>query len=102
MATMSNLEQFMSGSFHQDWMIESANPEEIIAIYVKRKPKETVEQTLSELRELLVDGKSEKELENYLFNNLGCYYDPLADGQSVSEWLKSVAHQLESLLKSNF
>ena len=89
---MSSLYQFIAGYFHQDWPEEAQSPEEIITNYAASEPREVVEESLNELKQLIAEVKSEAQLKHILLVDLGSYYDPTFHNQTISAWLQSVAN----------
>ena len=93
--TNDQLVQFFSGYFHEDWDLDADTPEAVVAMYVDAAPAST--QPLAKaIRRLLATPSTDKELSDHLFTDLGCYYDPEADGLTTRAWLLSVAQQLET------
>lgn len=90
------LKQFFSAYFHQDFLLDAVNPDDVIEEY---KKENTIEhRTL--LRKAILDYvekiTSDDELNKKLLSELGCYYRTEADGMSARSWLQKVAEQLLS------
>lgn len=87
--------QFFGGCFHQDWGAEAANSEEVVHGY---RSQVTVEEAyrLSDLieRDLLMSKRSDDELGDVLYADLGCHFDPTSTGGTVRGWLEEVVRQL--------
>ncbi|MEG4322538.1 MULTISPECIES: contact-dependent growth inhibition system immunity protein [unclassified Microcoleus] len=89
-----HLTQFLSSYFHQDWPLEADTPSEVVNNYLSSEPPESIEATSQELSRLLEMPIAPADLETFLLDELGCYYDPQSDNQTVREWLQSVQQSL--------
>jgi hypothetical protein len=89
-----HLTQFFSSYFHQDWPLEADTPSEVVNNYLSSEPPESIEAASQELSNLLEMPISEPELETFLLDELGCYYDPQSENQTIREWLESVQQSL--------
>jgi len=87
----SLLKNFFGGYFHQDWLFEAENPNAVIAEYLRTATPEDARLLGQAIREYSSEFASDKELEEDLFNSLGCYYCPSLVGISAKEWLEGVA-----------
>ncbi|SRR6266851_374752 len=88
------LAQFFGGYFHEDWKLDAKSPSEVVDAYRKDFNSE---QRLVLSKAILEYSQSfclDSELRSGLFHELGCYYDPSADGLSTRDWLQSVSSQL--------
>ncbi|NJK67653.1 MAG: hypothetical protein HC789_00525 [Microcoleus sp. CSU_2_2] len=95
-AQFPHLTQFFSSYFHQDWPLEASTPREVVANYRNSESRESIEGALAELKKLLEMPIAEPDLETFMLEELGCYYNPEADNQTVKEWL----HSVQQLLKN--
>jgi len=92
------LVNFFSAYFHEDWPCEAKTPEEVVTAYAKGTVSdEKIGILCKAILEFSRRFDDEKELEEKLFSELGCYYTPSADGLSPKEWLKRVVSQLVGL-----
>ncbi|MFM9265288.1 contact-dependent growth inhibition system immunity protein [Tychonema sp. BBK16] len=89
-----NLTQFFSSYFHQDWTLEADTSSEVVENYRNSELPESVEAALSELNKLLEMPIAPADLATFILDELGCYYNPEADNQTVREWLESVQKTL--------
>ncbi|WP_293334311.1 contact-dependent growth inhibition system immunity protein [Microcoleus sp. CAWBG58] len=85
-----NLTQFFSSYFHQDWPLEADTPSQAVNNYLNSEPPESIEAASQELAQLLEMPISELDLETFVLDELGCYYDPQSQNRTVREWLESV------------
>ncbi|MCC3452988.1 contact-dependent growth inhibition system immunity protein [Microcoleus sp. PH2017_08_TRC_O_A] len=92
-----NLTQFFSSYFHQEWALEADTPSQVVNNYRNSEPPESIEAALQELGQLLEMPISEPDLETFVLDELGCYYDPQSKNQTVREWLESVQQSLINL-----
>jgi phenylalanyl-tRNA synthetase beta subunit len=91
-----NLTQFFSSYFHQDWPLEASSASEVVKNYRNSESPESVEATLAELNKLLEMPIAPANLETFILDELGCYYNPEAENQTVTEWLHSVQQSLSN------
>jgi CdiI immunity protein len=89
-----HLTQFFSSYFHQDWPLEAETPSQVVNNYLNSEPTESIEAASQELGQLLEMPISELDLETFILDELGCYYDPQSENQTVREWLESVRQSL--------
>lgn len=88
----SALQQLLSGYFNQDWAEDHDSSDEVISCFISEASNETFAQTKKELNELLLKNKTEQELQDFLFTDIGCgYYYPYKwiNGKSWLEHIKS-------------
>ena len=88
------LTQFFSAYFHQDWPLEADTPSDVVNNYRNSEPPESIEAALQELSQLLEIPIASADLKTFILDELGCYYDPKSDNQTVREWLESVQKSL--------
>ena len=91
-----HLTQFFSSYFHQDWTLEANSPSEVVENYRNSESPESIEGALAELNKLLEMPIAEPDLETFILEELGCYYNPEADNQTVKEWLHLVQESLKN------
>ena len=89
-----HLTQFFSSYFHQDWSLEADIPSDVVNNYRSSEPPATVEAASQELSKLLEMPIAPADLEAFILDELGCYYDPKSENQTVREWLESVQKSL--------
>lgn len=87
------LSQFLGAYFHQDWPEEFPDPESAIAAFRRKEPPELVRTACSELDQAHCEAQQSAD-PSKLLAELGCYYDPQADGRSVPQWLAHVRTKL--------
>ncbi len=97
---MSALFQMMV-YFDQDWVDYYPSARAAVDAYLAEFPAESIRQALAELRALLARNMSEKELDHYLGDELGCNYYTAADELTASQWLWIVVEQMEDWLKKH-
>jgi hypothetical protein len=79
--------------FHQDWDTEGKDWPDLVRNYCQGQPVEELHATAAELEQLLAASTDDVSLDDRLFRELGCCYDPRPDlgGPTVREWLRQVA-----------
>ncbi len=93
MRDMSDLENFFSAYFHQDWSIDHDTAEAVVAYYRESESEQTVAGAREQLSALLAQDLDEDELAEKV-QSLGCEYDPTGDGGSYRDWLTGLAQSL--------
>jgi hypothetical protein len=93
----ASLSNFFGGSFNQDWVMENRNPEEVLVLFVRENPIETVTNVVRELNQLLSMNLSDVELEDVFYRDLRCDYMPETP---VRDWLIFVKDSLTTLMKA--
>lgn len=68
------LQQFLAGYFNQDWTDDHENANDVIDFFISEADENTITKALTALEKLILSEKTEQELENYLFKEIGCYY----------------------------
>lgn len=90
------LEQFLGGYFHQDWMHDAPDPEGIIQLFVAHATSEQMAGVRQELNKVLNQQRSDAELQDLLIK-LGCYVYLSALGVTAREWLTTVRARITEL-----
>ncbi|MEG4206890.1 contact-dependent growth inhibition system immunity protein [Microcoleus sp. Pol7_A1] len=91
-----HLTQFFSSYFHQDWPLEADTPSDVVNNYRSSEPPASVEAASQELDKLLKMPIAPADLETFILDELGCYYDPNSENQTVREWLGAVQKSLKN------
>ncbi|MEG3910391.1 contact-dependent growth inhibition system immunity protein [Microcoleus sp. w2-18bC1] len=91
-----HLTQFFSSYFHQDWLLEADTPSDVVNNYRSSEPRPSVEAASQELSKLLEMPIAPADLEAFILDELGCYYDPQSENKTVREWLESVQKSLNN------
>lgn len=90
------LQQFLAGYFNQDWVDDHKSADDVINYFISDSSKETKTIVQRELDRLISTEKTEKELEDFLFSEMGCYYYYLNEWNDGRTWLKHVASALRN------
>jgi hypothetical protein len=88
------LVQFLGGYFHQDFLLDYGNPNAAIEAYLAESPLESILSACKELERIIPLLEQMDKPETFLWQTLGCYYDPKADGLTVVDWLNQVRKKL--------
>ncbi|NQE35146.1 contact-dependent growth inhibition system immunity protein [Microcoleus asticus] len=91
-----HLTQFFSSYFHQDWPLEANSPSDVVEDYRNSESRASVEAASQELDKLLKMPIAPADLETFILDELGCYYDPNSENQTVREWLEAVQESLKN------
>jgi contact-dependent growth inhibition (CDI) system CdiI-like immunity protein len=91
-----NLWQFLGGYFHQDWMHDASDPDDIIKVFVNDSSNDVLASVRTELNKLLNQDLSDADLRE-LLTKLGCYVHYPAFGMTAREWLTQVRARLSEL-----
>ena len=89
------LTQFFGGYFHQDWVDEFSTPEDAIDAFRTGASTESICSVCEELDRTLLLVQRGSEDPQRVLQELGCYYDPAADGLAVTDWLEQLQKKLE-------
>ncbi|WP_439862662.1 contact-dependent growth inhibition system immunity protein [Pseudomonas antarctica] len=95
------LQQFLAGYFNQDWVDDHKSADDVIDFFISDVSANTVLKVQSELDRLITTQKTEQELQDYLFNDIGCYYYYLNNWEDSRTWLRHIASTLESSKAQN-
>src|SRR4051794_13282034 len=82
------------GAFmHQDWDTEGKDWPDLVRNFAQGQPEAELKATANELDRLLAMFPEDAGLNDQLYGELGCYYDPRPDlgGPTVRDWLGQVA-----------
>lgn len=90
-----NLDQFLGGYFHEDFLLDAPDAIATVKIFCGEASEEEIRSIASEIRTLLSNVQDERDL-GAAVARLGSCYNPQADGLSFRHWLESVAATLES------
>ncbi|WP_047249716.1 contact-dependent growth inhibition system immunity protein [Chromobacterium subtsugae] len=88
--SLEALGQLLGCYFHQDWTDEFDDDMSALRAIVESEPREKVKEGIGEIDELLKSPTSESELRGILTGEVGCYYDPSAEGMTYQQWLRRV------------
>lgn len=86
--------QLLAAYFHQDWPDEFADPGAAVAAMIDHEPAADRHAAAAELRALLREQPDDATLRSALLHDLGCFYEPAADGLTARQWLAAVADRL--------
>lgn len=88
---LPQLAQFLGGWFHQDWMDEGyKSAAEVVRAYARDEMPGTVRESMKEIEALLASRLPPVQMRRLLADDLGCAYDPTADGKTFRAWLREV------------
>lgn len=90
--------QFFGCYFHQDWMCESSEPDDVVNLFVSESVPQTIEAVKKEILTLLIMNFGEEELREFLMDEMPCNYCYWLDWESAEAWLN---HILEILSSNN-
>lgn len=87
------LEQAFAGYLHQDFLCDYPSADAAIADFTSSEPPELVASARKELTQF-IQLAQDADKPGQLLLEIGCYYDPLADGMTVVQWLRKVEEML--------
>lgn len=87
--------QFFGCYFHQDWMCDSSDPNEIIHIFVSQSEIQTLEILKKEILTLLAMQLSEEKIRIFIMNKMPCNYCYWMDWESGEIWLKHILNIID-------
>ncbi|MGY2138838.1 contact-dependent growth inhibition system immunity protein [Pseudomonas reactans] len=90
------LQQFLAGYFNQDWVDDHKKADDVIEFFISESSDDTLLEVQEELDKLMRSGKTEQELEDYLFSNIGCYYYYRSEWPDGITWLRHVVSVLKN------
>jgi hypothetical protein len=91
------LHDFLSAYYHEDWNVNAQTANNVIIHFLSNaSASEIPTQIAEEIDELLTAKINDSELNNLIFDHLGCYYSPEADNLTVRDWLASIAKQMRN------
>lgn len=82
--------QFFGCYFHQDWMCESSDPDDIIRNFVSDSAPETIAMVKNEISTLLKVNLNDEEIREFIMNKMPCNYCYWMDWRSGEMWLKHI------------
>src|SRR5947209_3181712 len=88
------LEQFLGCYFHQDWVDDYPTAEAAIEAYLTESSEDNVRAVCEELNQAL----NSQDSPAFLLE-MGCYYNPRAEGISEAQWLKKIHKELTAHLQ---
>jgi hypothetical protein len=90
------LEEFFATYFHEDFLVDELSADAVIKRYVGSMPKHHRLELSKAIQQYAAAFDSDIDLENSLYQELGCYYRPSSEGISARSWLQKIAHELIS------
>lgn len=97
---MNNLQYLMSAYFHQDWVEESSQYEDILESFLINESYDTIVKTLKELKVLISTDQNPNTLDDIIFNKMGCSFDPAYLGISTLEWLVKITVIIDEFVQN--
>jgi CdiI immunity protein len=91
----SELKDFLSAYFHQDWMLEAEDPDQIVANYLAIGwSAEELNALATQVIQFTESISEDSALDQALLSQLGCYYSTNQDGTTTRAWLHHLASEL--------
>ncbi|MBO9343296.1 MAG: hypothetical protein J7454_15115 [Roseiflexus sp.] len=86
-----DLKQFLGGRFHQDWDLDAANADEVVAQFFADRPDPVDLRALAtQIRRFINEYGDDARIETALEEALWCSYAPSADGRPARAWLEDL------------
>ena len=90
------LQQFLAGYFNQDWVDDHESANDVIDFFIAESSDETISAVQLELENLIASKKTDRELQDFLLSEIGCYYYYLNEWNDGNTWLRHVATTLNN------
>jgi hypothetical protein len=92
--TYPNLRDFLGTLFYQGWSrTTDQGPDAYVEEFLRRAPPESLRAIAAELDDVLARDMSPQEFDDFLLDELGCYYAPTGpDGRRV--WLRGLVQTI--------
>jgi hypothetical protein len=87
------LTQFLGAYLHQDFLEEFPTAADVVDAFINDEPPDSVQSAAAEIDRLLQDERFLRSPDSVLLD-LGCYYDPTAEGWSILGWMRQVGRAL--------
>jgi hypothetical protein len=94
----SNLTELLACSLHQDWRYDFESPESSIDDTIEGYEVEELKEMHTDLENILYNPKIPKDSKT--LRELGCFYNPEADGESIQDWLARLGRRIEQEINS--
>jgi hypothetical protein len=90
--------QFFGGHFHQDWVDEYDEADDVVAAYVAAHRDEPAHLAAlaAQLDGFAAAHPDDRALAGALQHELGCEYDTSADGLTARQWLRRVSERFRA------
>ncbi|CAA9348621.1 MAG: hypothetical protein AVDCRST_MAG68-3550 [uncultured Gemmatimonadetes bacterium] len=88
----------LAGYFHQDWDVEGSDWPDVLTVFRRDSTPAAAAGAADEIDRLLREYPGEEVLEQVLYGQFGCAYNPRPDlgGPSPRRWLQCLATALRS------
>jgi len=90
----NTINNFFAGYFHQDWHDDDPSEDAVVERYMRDATTQEIRDLIEDIEEYLRDHPDDDELLRLLFDDLGCFYLPTADGLTARQWMTHVVHLL--------
>lgn len=84
------LKQFIGAYFHQDWDLEHSTADDVINFYKHDVDCKTLSFLRVDIESLCGLGLDDTELQDILFNEMGCSYNYPHEWESSKAWLAHI------------
>ena len=84
------LYQFLGAYFHEDWMCESEDADDIVRSFMADASLESILRVVGEVYTLVNQEVTESELRDFLLRDMGCCYCYWDDWPSGASWLTHI------------
>lgn len=82
--------QFLGCYFHQDWMCDSSDPDDIIRTYIADSAPQNIKTLKEEISTLLAISLDEEKLRELIIDKMPCNYCYWLDWESGKIWLTHI------------
>jgi len=88
------LVQFFAGYFNQDWDLDAPTADGIIDLFNRTHSLNERAHIAVLIDAFTAEVRDDAALTRAMFDELGCFYTPEADGMSMRSWLQHVSSRL--------
>ena len=90
----NTIHNFFAGYFHQDWKEDDPNVDAVVQRYMRDSTTQEIRDLIEDIEEYMRDHLDDADLLRLLFEDLGCFYLPTADGLTARQWMTHVVDLL--------
>ena len=90
----NTIQNFFGAYFHEDWKEDDPSVDAVVQRYLRSHNTKEIRDLIEDIEQYMKDHPDDDELLRLLFDDLGCYYVPTADGLTARQWMTHVVDLL--------